>query len=191
MIWKVNVVVFEFEHFFQKAFICWQKSGKQKVSRCRVPLSPVKIPTWQKRQGSWPVLDCCTPDSLRSSAGTWQATFWCKIGDESAAVPYLAAAVLPGSCCFTWQLLLYLAAAALPGSCCYTWWQLLVYLHCQLWLIVFQDSLYQAGATEYTTLQLLLSLPAASSYCNWQWQLLLNLEAAAVPGGSCNFTRSC
>jgi hypothetical protein len=37
---------------------------------------------------------------------TWQLLF------------YLAAAALPGSCCFTWQLLLYLAAAAILGGSC-------------------------------------------------------------------------
>ncbi len=108
------------------------KSHVRKSVSLTRPFSGSKKPTWQKRQGSWPVLDCCTPDSPRSSAGTWQTTFWCK----KSMINLLLYC--------SWQQLLYLAAAALPGmqlllnlalllylvsSCYYTWWQLLVYCH--------------------------------------------------------------
>ncbi len=73
-------------------------------------------PTWQKRQGSWLALDCCTPDSLRSSAGTWQTTFWCKKYDKSATVLYMAASALPGS----WYLTFHISGSCnctVPSTC--------------------------------------------------------------------------
>ncbi len=129
------------------------------MSRCRVPLSPIKIPTWQKRQGSWPALDYCTPDSLRSSAGTWQTTFWCKEYDKSATVQYS----VHGSCCFTWQLLLNLVAvASVPGGC-YLTTQLLYFCQLQLYFP-------------------LVNVPG-SCYCFWELQLY---RPVAYGPGSCN-----
>ncbi len=77
-----------------------------------------KKPTWQKRQGSWPALDCCTPDSLRSSAGTWQTTFWCKKSTINLLL----------YC--TWQLLFYLAAATILGGSCKCDWSFILQMHC-------------------------------------------------------------
>ncbi len=111
----------------------------------------------------------------------------------AAKYTYLADANLPGSCCFTWQLLLQLTAATLPGSCYFTWQPLLLmiiifFIVSESCKCTFQLLMYLAAATVYLpatkyTLRMLLYLAGSivSESWNWAFQLLMYLAAATRP----------